>query len=592
MDAMNDLIARGWDESLVKVYDQDMGKSAAKPLEKREAISKMIADIRERRIRTARAVEVDRLFRDEDRIDSNHFIKICKEADCYVMTDRMLYDFQNPRHVKYFRDEVDRAWEFYESQILIRASELRDRARSKGQYAGSTVAVGYIVDKTKGSPTYMKYVPYLHMAEKVLELFQDLYDCGGSVGFVLRQREAQPYIFPVEEPWVRERGLFTTNLESVSGTEKDAEGNSIPIGYKLSEPGLRKMARNRVYVGAWPYDGEWIEGNHTGIIPVDLFDAVNTMLDEREAQASPQNYYTNTPSVVHDLLVAGPEGAEHMYIVADQNHQTYVLTEEKGVRSIAHAVVKIADIERIFVEKFLDRLGNTKELEQYEHNLKEEQKKINERKKTLVELRNALNKQIDGLSLSLESTELTMDERNDIIRDRRKKRERRDSIQKELAAQEPLAKYRKLRDLAINMGKYWDRYPLDECQGLVRGLVKQVRLMPLSCHFMMIVIQWKWFPEDVGIIWRAEPASPSWTTEEKDILTRLYPSEAPETILDALPRRTWSACRSRAKNLGLKRNVGLIVSNHLLSKEDIQVIEHYQISPEHMPSNILFVTWL
>ena len=120
IDNVEDLIKHGWTRALIRVYDQDNGRSAARALEDKEALSQMLADIRERRIRTVRAGEVDRLFRDEDRIDSNLFIKYCKEADCLVLTDRMTYDFSIPRHVDYFRDEVERAWKFDESQILIR----------------------------------------------------------------------------------------------------------------------------------------------------------------------------------------------------------------------------------------------------------------------------------------------------------------------------------------------------------------------------------------------------------------------------------------------------------------------------------------
>src|SRR5207248_3418798 len=154
---------------------QDMGHSARAALEDREALNQMLNDIREKRIRRGAAAEVDRLFRDEDRIDSNLFIKICREADGLVLTDRMIYDFSIPRHVDYFRDEVDRAWKFYESQILIRANELQDRARSHGLYAGGPVTIGYIVDKNPKSQTFMKYIPYPRHASRTLEIFQWLY---------------------------------------------------------------------------------------------------------------------------------------------------------------------------------------------------------------------------------------------------------------------------------------------------------------------------------------------------------------------------------------------------------------------------------
>src|SRR5438105_15694688 len=65
IDAIKDLIDRGWTQELVRIYDKDNGRSAARALEDKEALNQMLDDIRERRIRTVRVGEVDRLFRDE-----------------------------------------------------------------------------------------------------------------------------------------------------------------------------------------------------------------------------------------------------------------------------------------------------------------------------------------------------------------------------------------------------------------------------------------------------------------------------------------------------------------------------------------------
>src|SRR3989440_6827305 len=273
LDAIEDLVKRGWkDRSLIRLYDQDMGHSARQALEDREALNQMLDDVREKRIRTVRAAEVDRLFRDEDRIDSNLFIKVCREVDCLVLTDRMTYDFSIPRHVDYFRDEVERAWKFYESQILIRANELQDRARSKGLYTGSPVNIGYIVDKNPKSPTYMRFIPYPRHAERTVELFQWLYDCGGILGILKEKLDKFTYVWPLEEDWVREQKAFWTNLEVVYGTELDEDGNLKPIGYRISTHGLSWLLGNRVYLGDWPYDGDWITNNHKALVPQDLWD--------------------------------------------------------------------------------------------------------------------------------------------------------------------------------------------------------------------------------------------------------------------------------------------------------------------------------
>jgi hypothetical protein len=157
------------------------------------------------------------------------------------------------------------------------------------------------------------------------------------------------------------------------------------------------------------------------------------------------------------------------------------------------------------------------------------------------------------------------------------------------------------------MGKYWDRYPLDERQGLVNMLIKKVYLQPLSCHFIKMTIQWKWFPEDVGIIWRSQPASMQWTPEEDAILKTMYPYATPLETLTALPCRSWDACVMRATVYELKRQILHSLSAHLrhynldsgydrrrshLSIEVLETISTFKIPTQNMPTRgVLSVTW-
>src|SRR5260370_20336603 len=396
-----------------------MGHSARQALEDREALNQMLADIREKRIRTVRAAEVDRLFRDEDRIDSNLFIKYCKEADCLVLTDRMIYDFSIPRHVDYFRDEVDRAWKFYESQILIRANELQDRARSKGLYAGGRLAIGYIIDKNPKSPTYMRYIPYPRHAHRSLEIFQWLYDCGGILGVLKDRLAALPYVWPLEEESVREQKAFWTNLEVVYGTELDEEGNLKPIGYRISSHGLTWFLGNRVYRGDWPYDDDWIPNNHEAIVPQDLFDFAQEILERnrRTNGAAVVNYHTPTNSVIHDILYPGPIGAKRRFIVAKWQREQYLVKEQRGMKHAVLASVDMQDIEWVFLQKFTEQLRDTKRFENYEQRIARDQenKKIEEHKKNLQDVINDLTERIDGLFLTLQSTKLDHEERNEFI---------------------------------------------------------------------------------------------------------------------------------------------------------------------------------
>ena len=590
LDAIEDLMKRGWTKELIRVYDADMGHTAARPIEDREAMNQILADIREKRIRTVSASEVDRLFRDEDRIDSNLFIKYCREADCLVLTDRMIYDFSVPRHVDYFRDEVDTAWKFYESQILIRANELQDRARSKGLYVGSPPPIGYIVDKNPKSQTFRKFIPYPRHAKRTLELFQWLYDCGGILGVLAMRLDNLAYVWELEEEWVREQKAFWTNLEVVYGTQFDDEGNPKPIGYRISPHALTLLLGNRTYRGDWHYNGDWLANNHEAIVPEDLFAFAQEVLEKnRRGAVAVANYHTYTNSVIHDILYPGPENANKRFIVRHRqghdHHEEYKIQEQRGMKRIILATIRMSDTEDIFLLKFRERLADTKRFENYEEHLikDEENTKIEERKKNIADKIKQLTERIDGIFETLQSPNLEKADREAFVNLRNKLKKQRLTLEEELKIQSPVQVYLKYKDLIDKMGRYWNQYPFADRQALVALLIHRVYLEPLSHHFMKMTIEWKAFPSDTGIIWRRNADSVYWTPEEDQTLCALYPMESAEAIRQALPRRSWKGIMSRASELHIRRlrKPGGLVRQDM-SLEDLMVAEEYGISLENL----------
>jgi len=598
LDAIEDLIKRGWVRELIRVYDQDMGHSAARAIEDREAMNQMLADIREKRIRTVRAAEVDRLFRDEDRIDSNLFIKYCREAECLVLTDRMIYDFSIPRHVDYFRDEVDRAWKFYESQILIRANELQDRARSKGLYVGTPPPIGYIVDKNLKSQTYRKFIPYPRHAKRTLELFQWLYDCGGILGVLADRLDALAYVWPLEEEWVREQKAFWTNLEVVDGTQRDEEGNLKPIGYRISAHGLTCLLSNRTYRGDWPYDGDWLPQNHEAIVPIDLWDFAQEALRKNRRGAELAKYYTYTNSVIYDILYPGPNGAKRRFVVRHTerkgHREDYKIEERRGMKHSILASIPMQDAEQIFLQKFTERLQDTKRFENYEERLAkdEENNKGEERRKNIADKIKQLTERIDGIFQTLQSPNLDKDDREEYVKVRNRLKQQRQTLEGELKIQSPVQVYLKYKDLIDKLGKFWERYPFADRQALVALLIRRVYLEPLSHHFMKMTIEWKAFPSDIGIIWRRNADTMHWTAEEDQILRDMYPMEPADAIQQALPRRTWKGIMARASEKQvrrLKKPGGL--ERQDMSLEDLQIAAEYAVPMENLGVS-LFTQWV
>jgi DNA invertase Pin-like site-specific DNA recombinase len=583
-DSIKYLMKRGWPEELIKVYDQDMGLSGTLGIEDRESLNQLIADIRAGRRRTVYAAEVDRLFRDEDRIDSNVFIKICKEADCLVLTDRAIYDLRIPRHVDYFRDEIERAWKYFESQILIRAHQHLDRARSQGLYDGGPVLMGYIIDRNPNSPTYKKYTPYQPHAQRSLEYFQWLYDCGGVWGIFEKKLNNLPYMYPIEEQWVKDQKAFSTVLKVVYGTELDEEGKPKPIGYNFSRDGLKDYMRNRTLLGDQKYGDEWIENNHQAIIPRDLWEfAQEVIRSMKEKDLHKRHYHTPVPSVIYDLLHAGP-GVEQRCVTRRLDKGTYTIVEYKGLRQGIIASIDIDAFEQIFLEKFTERLRETDRFKDYEKHLLEPGKQAEERKTNLKAAIHELSEQIDGLFLTLKSPKLDASQRNDFVEERAKLIRRRDALNRELNIKSPLQTYLKYKDLIHLMGKYWNRYPFEDRQALVALLIRRVPLEYLSPRFLRIIIEWKEFPTDTGIIQRPITCSFRWTPEEDQIIREIYATARPQELLDAFPRRPWEGIRNRAAELKVVRPLSARekIPYRNISKEDVQIAEQYGIPLEEI----------
>src|SRR5205085_3579935 len=227
-----------------------------------------------------------------------------------------------------------------------------------------------------------------------------------------------------------------------------------------------------------------------------------------------------------------PPEAKKRFLVAKRKEEQYCIKELKGMRYTILATVAMQDVEQVFLQKFTEQLRDTTRFENYEKKIdrSEETKKIEGRRKNLLETIAQLTERIDGIFMTLQSPSLEPQERDDFIKERRRLIQRKEKLQNELNIQSPVQVYVKYKDLIDKMGKYWERYPFEDRQALVALLVRRVYLEPLSHHFMKMTIAWKEFPSDVGIIWRRNADSMYWEDEEVKVLREMYPTELPEAI--------------------------------------------------------------
>src|SRR5437764_6158880 len=147
-----------------------------------------------------------------------------KEHNCILITaDGMVFNFNNPMHLKMFRYLAELAAEFISQQIKL-LHQARLRKARQGFWAGQgTPASGYIVDYNENSPSFEKIIAYHGHKPVIFSLFERYYELGGNFHAVYREFDELPYVFPDFEEWVDKR--------NVNHWKKRIQ---VPGGYKLT----------------------------------------------------------------------------------------------------------------------------------------------------------------------------------------------------------------------------------------------------------------------------------------------------------------------------------------------------------------------
>ena len=130
-----------------------------------------------------------------------------------------------------------------------------------------------------------------------------------------------------------------------------------------------------------------------------------------------------------------------------------------------------------------------------------------------------------------------------------------------------------------------DLIPPDEYPEMVELFVEKVFLDPLSPRFYQLTILWSdpaWGIDKL-IFFRSGNPSISWSKEEDTTIRRLWPRASKETILAALPARSWTGLRHRASRLKLRRIIDEANIHKLpetVSWQDVAVMALYNVTEE------------
>jgi hypothetical protein len=518
---------------------------------------------------------VDRLFRDEDRIDSNVFIKICREHDCYVhiSSKRMTYNLANPAHAELFRLEVQMAAAYIENHVRGTMHRRRSLAAKSGQWAGlGSIPVGYIVDRDKKSPNYGIFIIYDPHAQVVRWLFVRIVELGYDLIALKRELAQMPNIFPAFEPWVDTAIVNKCNLREQNG------------GYSFCETTLERILTNDVYIGTYRREGIVKRNHHPAIVDEELFWCVYDRLKDFRPDGSPTGRtklvrYSQQASSKREALLVFTSSQEKVSVCfgTSDNWHHYVARRNNGMGREALLAIDADFIENAVVKKLFEKLQyvDLGDLEQKRKTLLQEKaarvkrlerdiETIDEEVSTLTE--NMGKIKTDAVVLELEGR---------IARLLERKTEAQAEIEKITTVYSAIA-IGTLEEELQDLEQFWDERSFELKKSLLRLLIKEASLDYISPRFFRVTITWAY--GDWGIeqaIFDKGTSNKEWTTEENTLLRELYPDRDQLEIMQSLPTRSWRSILGQAGALGLKREVfkHKTIKDIHISLKDIEFLE-------------------
>lgn len=274
VDMVEHLIRQGWARESIIMIDMDAGVSGTKKIKERPGMSMLYDLIENGEIGLCAAQDVDRFFRDMTQIETNIFIDACKRGNVQVLTPTFVYDFAHPMqgryHMQMFRDHAQRAADYLEFHIKGRLLKSRQFMMQNGQWAGSRVLLGYMIDKRshlpngERNPHHNRYVRCEPLADVVVKWF-DLF----------KQHQGN-----LKRTWeyIEQHGPFIPEFNQISlpdgfGLYTNIRTRSrFTNGLLLSMEALGVLLRNAAYIGHWAHQGVIVrKHNHEAIVPLDVF---------------------------------------------------------------------------------------------------------------------------------------------------------------------------------------------------------------------------------------------------------------------------------------------------------------------------------
>jgi hypothetical protein len=577
----------------IALYDADLGKSGTLRIDQRTGLQELVAKIQADLIKAVLVYRVSRLFRDETGVQYNTFAQICKEHNCILATaDGMFFNFNNPMHLKIFRYLAEQAAEYIPQQMKL-LFEARVRKARRGFYVGFGMKPwGLIVDYNPLSPTYQKYIVYQPHARVVLETLERFYALEADFTELCRELEKRPVVFPDFEEWVELR-----NIPAKKRRKK------VPGGYHITQFGLRLMLTNPVYLGWVVVQGDVISrDNDFRIIPEDkeylfwyafdhLADYTTDGQENTRKHRSPRRFYqkhTEKQALLNKKKISSPHGKVSIH--PSRYGYTYSITPlEHAVKAYQLCEIDSKAIDAEAGKRFLARLQETHDLDEYQQWIRDEAEKIDnqvalihtqlakidEAQEAILDEKLAIRTQINAQikqaaaqdpTIDTETLKAHLEEAAQADLERLRLRSLKlDTLAAELKAQLPAREENEEARTARTFASFqaevrklipvWDKKPLSVRAEFFNLFLVQAVFTVEAPHWIRLDLYWRHpaWEQDTMYIYRKHGIQPLWTDEEREIVKAYYATAQRETLLQLLPTKTWRSIRTEASTLGVKR---------------------------------------
>ena len=243
----------------------------------RPALTRLLEDVKAGKIDAVVVYKVDRLSR--SLLD---FARIMETFECRLVSFvSVTQHFNTATSMGRLVLNVLLSFAQFEREMI--SERTRDKmaaARRKGKWLGGTPVLGYGVDKQT-----RRLVVNLAEAERVRAIFQLYLDFRGLI--------------PTVEELSR-RGWLNKSWTTRKGTIRD--------GKPFNKGTLHYLLTNVTYLGKVKYKDEVFDGEHESIVPEELFQAVQTLLQQnrRRRQHRKTAKHPGLPGLLEGLLFCAP----------------------------------------------------------------------------------------------------------------------------------------------------------------------------------------------------------------------------------------------------------------------------------------------